>query len=440
MTAAVNSVREAPPRASTETTPWGGTFGASLSDIGGEVAELIRADRAREERSINMIASASYCPLALRQAEGTHLVNKNASGLPGRRSMANCEEVDGIENLAIERAKALFGAEAVNVQALSSTLANVAIMRAVLKPGDRLLAFGELAGGHVSHGADRHITSAGLVVRTFGVDGNDMLDLDAARRAALEFRPRMIVAGATSYPRAVDFRGLRAIADEVGALLFSDIAHVAGLVAAGLHDNPVPFSDVASSSTQKTLCGPRNGAFTFSRTEHAEAINAAIYPGLQGPVPIHIVAARAIQLELVARPTFRTLMEAVLANAQALAEGLKENGIPLYTGGTDTHMVIADLRTQEGWTPAELVTALGRYGVTGNGIRVPARAGDPNDAAYRFGSVAMTIRGVDVSTFRELGKLFGRVLAAGPKAATDRAVAARLTEIAEAHPVPSYVD
>ena len=419
--------------------PWRDVFAAPLTDVGGDIAALIRDDREREQESLNMIASGSYSPFAMRQAEGSHLVNKNASGLPGRRSMANCQEADRIEQLAIDRARSVFGAQAANVQALSSTLANVAVFRAVMKAGDRLLSFDELAGGHVSHGTSRHITSTGIEVRSFGVGADGRLDLAKARRIALDYRPSVIVAGATSYPRAIEFGTLRRIADEVGALLFSDIAHVAGLVAVGLHENPVPFSDVATTSTQKTLCGPRSGAFTFSRVEFAEAINQAIYPGLQGPAPMQLIAARAVQLELVTRPYFRELMEAVLGNARAMCEGLQNAGCSLYTGGTDTHMVLATTQDAD-WDPAGLVEAFGCYGVTGNGMRVPNQAGDGADVAYRFGATAMTIRGMDETAFRTIGELFGRIMARGPKAGVDEDIRARVRSFALAFPVPSYVD
>lgn len=419
--------------------PWTGLFAASLGQIGADVAELIRRDRDSESASINMIASASYCPRAVRQAEGSHLVNKNASGFVGRRSMANCEEYDRIEELAIGRAKAMFGAEAVNVQALSSTLANLAVLRAIMKPGDGLLAFDEIAGGHISHGSAGHITGEGRVVNTFGVDDDDRLDLEAARSLAKALRPRVIVAGATSYPREIDFQGLRTIADEVGALLFSDIAHVAGLIAVGMHQNPVPFSDVATTSTQKTLCGPRSGAFTFSKREFADAIDAAIYPGLHGAVPANMVAARAILLDIAAQPAFADLMSSVLRNAKALGEGLMERGIDLYTGGTDTHMIVADLRDTD-WRPAAIRSWFGRHGITGNGIRLPARKGSPSDAAYRFGSTAMSIRGADEAAFRHMGTLFGDIIRKGPNAAPDPSLTTQLQEIALAFPVPSYTD
>lgn len=413
-------------------------FSTPLSQLDDVVAGHIRSDVEREQRSINLIASASYSPLALRQAEGSHLVNKNASGWVGRRSVANCENVDAIERMAIERAQRIFGGEAVNVQALSATLANVAVLRAVLKPGDRLLAFGERAGGHISHGTPGHLSGMGLEVTAFGVGSGDVIDLDEVRRTALELRPKMIVAGATSYPRTIDVLGLRQIADECGALLFADIAHVAGLIAAGLHPNPVPFADVATSSTQKTLCGPRNGAFVFSRAIHARAIDEAIYPGMQGPAPVHIIAARAIQLELVRRPEFKSLMMRVLANAKALCDGLSEAGVPLYTGGTDTHMVVADVRSTS-WKPKELIATFGAYGILANAVGLPARKGDAGSSGFRTGTVAMSIRGFGVSEFRELGTLIGQVIKRGPNASTDESVRKRFLAMALAHPVPSFV-
>lgn len=412
-------------------------FSAPLSSLDDPVVAHIRADAEREQRSINLIASASYSPRALREAEGSHLVNKNASGWAGRRSVANCEDVDAIERLAIERAQAIFGGEAVNVQALSATLANVAVLRAVLKPGDRLLAFGEAAGGHISHGTTGHLSSSGLEVATFGVGGGDVIDLDEIRKTARTTRPRMIVAGATSYPRQIDFAGLRQIADEVGALLFADIAHVAGLIAVGLHPNPVPFADVATTSTQKTLCGPRNGAFVFSRAEFARAIDQAIYPGMQGPAPMHIIAARAIQLAFVRRPAFKNLMLQVLANARSLCEGLQEAGATLYTGGTDTHLIVVDARSTT-WTSKDLIARFGTYGIVANAVSLPPRDGESRGLGFRIGTVAMSIRGFSEADFFQLGVLIGRIFSLGPGAPMDDAMRQLLSGLALAHPVPSF--
>jgi glycine hydroxymethyltransferase len=413
---------------------WQNFFGADAHQLGADVVALIDQDRKREALSLNMIASASYAPLGLRQIEGTHLVNRAPMGLPGRRSVANCEELDAIETLAIDRAKAIFGAEYVNVQALSSTIANVAVLRAILPAEDaRLLTLDELAGGHVSHGAMRHITGANREVISFGVTRTGAVDLDQARDLARKTRPHVLLAGPSSYPREIDFAGLKTIADEVDALLFTDIAHVAGLIAAGLHANPVPFSDVSTSSTQKTLCGPRNGAFVFAK----ERIDAAVYPGLQGPAASNMIAARAVQMEMITRPAFAQLMRDVVANAKAFGAGLEEGGIELYTGGTDSHMIMA--YTGESWTQPELVAGLGAYGVIGNAMRAPGQAGEPR-TAFRFGSVALTIRGFDTAEARKLGREVAEILRAGPAAPVDPARLRKLKDLANAHPIPSFVD
>lgn len=417
---------------------WHDFFDADARRLGADVVALIDLDREREKRSLNMIASASYAPLGLRQIEGTHLVNRAPMGLPGRRSVANCEELDAIETLAIERAKAIFGSEYVNVQALSSTIANVAALRAILPAeGARLLTFDELAGGHVSHGAMRHITGAGREVVSFGVTATGAVDLDQARDLARKMRPHVLLAGPSSYPREIDFAALKTIADEVGALLFTDIAHVVGLIAAGIHANPVPFSDVSTTSTQKTLCGPRNGAFVFAKERFGAAIDAAIFPGLQGPAASNMIAARAVQMEMVARPAFAQLMREVVANAKAFAAGLEDGGIGLYTGGTDSHMIMA--YTGESWTQPQLVTGLAAYGILGNAMRAPGQAGEPR-TAFRFGSVALTIRGLAETEAAVLGREIADILRAGPAAGVDPARLRRLKDLAAAHPVPSFVD
>ena len=432
------SVSPSPAQAHQTDANWHSFFGADAHQVGADVVSLIDQDRKREALSLNMIASASYAPLGLRQIEGTHLVNRAPMGLPGRRSVANCEELDAIENLAINRAKAIFGAEYVNVQALSSTIANVAVLRAILPAeGARLLTFDELAGGHVSHGAMRHITGANREVVSFGVTRTGAVDLDQARDLARKTRPHVLLAGPSSYPREIDFAGLKTIADEVGALFFTDIAHVAGLIAAGLHANPVPFSDVSTSSTQKTLCGPRNGAFVFAKERFGAVIDAAVYPGLQGPAASNMIAARAVQMDIITRPAFAQLMRDVVANAKAFAAGLEEGGIALYTGGTDSHMIMA--YTGENWTQPELVAGLGAYGVIGNAMRAPGLSGEPC-TAFRFGSVALTIRGFDPAEARKLGHEVAEILRAGPGTAVDAARLRRLRDLANAHPIPSFVD
>ncbi|UGY16939.1 hypothetical protein HAP48_0005505 [Bradyrhizobium septentrionale] len=283
----------------------------------------------------------------------------------------------------------------------------------------------------------RHITGSNREVTSFGVTPSGMVDLDHARDMARKTRPHILIAGPSSYPREIDFAALRAIADEVGALLFTDIAHVAGLIAAGLHANPVPFSDVSTTSTQKTLCGPRNGAFVFAKNRFGAEIDAAIFPGLQGPAAANLIAARAVQMEMITRPAFAELMRNVLANAKALAAGLEEGGVVLYTGGTDSHMVMAF--TGELWTQAELVAKLGEYGILGNAMRAPDRSGKPR-TAFRLGTVGLTIRGLGMDDFSQIGQELALIFAAGPGAPLDRARLETLRQLAATHPVPSFID
>jgi glycine hydroxymethyltransferase len=422
----------------TEKTPWDSLFASDAAQLGPDVAGLIEADRSLEENTINLIASAAYAPLGLRQIEGTHLVNHAPMGLPRKRSVAGCEFLDEIEELAVSRAIKVFGSEYANVQALSSTIANVAVLNVALpRENACLLAFDELAGGHVSHGSSRHITGAGRRVVTFSVDADGLPDYEEARKVALRERPQAIVVGASTYPREIDFQKLRSIASDVGALLITDIAHTAGLIVAGLHANPVPYSDFATTSTQKTLCGPRNGAFIFCCQQYSDAIDAAIYPGLQGPAGANLIAARAVQLDMIQGTPFKTLMKEVVANAQALAESLQEHGISLYAGGTDSHMVVC--YADDGWTSPALTHAFGTHRVSINAIRAPGSDRKPRQA-FRIGTVAMTIRGFDAAAFRLLGRSIAQIVQEGPERGLIPHTHVTLSEMAMLHPVPSFVD
>ena len=332
---------------------WDDLFTADLAVADPEIARLIAAQERQNRATVDLVASETYCPAATLAAEASELVNKNAGGYPPRNSFGGGATMDAIEQLAIERAKAIFRAEHANIQSLSATIANIAVLRALLQPGDRVMGFDMAAGGHNSHGSEAHLRH-GLhraQLRRRRTDERRRL----RRRTALarEFRPRMIVAGSSSYPLAIDFRVLAEIAEQVDALLFCDIAHVSGLVIAGLHDNPTPYSAVVTTSTHKTFCGPRTGGLVLCKAEHAAAIDAAIAPGLQAAPGGHIIAARAVLFEIVRKPAFAALMRQVLANAKALAEGLRQAGATLYAGGTNAHMVVVDLR-ESGWTEAEL--------------------------------------------------------------------------------------
>ncbi|HEX3954585.1 MAG TPA: serine hydroxymethyltransferase [Stellaceae bacterium] len=410
-------------------TEWNELFTADLATADPEIARLIAAQERQNRATINLVASETYCPAATLAAEASELVNKNAGGYPPRLSFNGGATMDAIELLAIQRAKAIFGAEHANIQALTATIANIAVLRALLRPDDRVLSFDMAAGGHGSHGDAKHISGMDYAVRSFGVEPTTgAVDYEAARHLAREFRPRMLIAGSSSYPLALDFRLLAEIAGDVGALLFCDIAHVSGLVIAGLHDNPTPYSDVVTTSTHKTFCGPRTGGLVLCKAEHAAAIDAAIAPGLQAAPGGHIIAARAVLFEIVRKPAYAALMRHVAGNAQALAEGLREAGAVLYAGGTNTHMVVIDLRDSE-WTETALNGMLLDQGVTANTTDLPPRGGR---LGLRLGSTAMTIRGMDAAAFHRLGSEIGKLLTGD----NDPRRAGRIADWARQFPLP----
>jgi glycine hydroxymethyltransferase len=426
--------------------PWSTLFTDELDGADETMARLLRAEESRQRTTVNLIASESYCPRATIEAEASLLVNKNASGYPGRRDVGGCEIFDQIERLAIDRARALFGAEHANVQGVASTVANVAVLRALLRPGDRILSLGGRAGGHHSHGGSRHLSGQDYAVTTFGIDESaGAIDLKEVGRLAREVRPRIVIAGSTACPRAIDFRGLHAVAAEVGALLFADIAHVAGLVVTGLHDNPAPYADVVTTSTHKTLCGPRTGGVVLSSRRLAEAIDGAIYPGIQGAPGAHIIAGRAVLFELVATAAFRQLMQAVVANAAVLARTLAAHGLALYLGGTDTHMVVVDLGPST-WSASGVTAALEANGILANGVRLPSRGTqDPRDGrggdgrprlGVRLGTVAMTIRGLDEAGIRRVGDAVALVLSRGADQPELPEIRREMAAVAADHPLP----
>lgn len=413
---------------------WSSWFTTPLAGHAPDIAALIARQDAQNRATINLVASESYCPLSTLQAEASILVNKNASGYPPRVSFAGGEVIDAVEHLAIERAKRLFGAEHANVQSLSSTIANVAVLRAILKRGGRILAFDRAAGGHSSHGSPRHVSGQDYESASFGVDeATGLVDYGLARERALALRPQVIIAGSSAYPRQIDFGKLHEIATEVGAMLFADIAHVAGLVIAGLHPNPTPYCDVVTTSTHKTFCGPRTGGLILSKLRHAAAIDAALAPGLQAAPGAHIIAARAVLFDIVQRPAFRALMQAVVADAALLAEALAEGGLVLYAGGTSTHMVVVDLRRTH-WKEAEVNAHLERHGIIANTTHLPRRAGDLSSLGLRLGSTPMTIRGLDRTGYRAAAGAVSALVHAAAREQPD--VARQMLELARAHPIP----
>jgi glycine hydroxymethyltransferase len=418
----------------TNPSPWTALFSAPLSEADSDIARLIERQRRQNAESINLVASESYCPRATLEAEASILINKNASGYPPRVSFAGGEVMDAVELLAIERAKRLFGAEHANVQSLSSTISNVAVLRALVEPGERILAFDRAAGGHSSHGSPKHVSGQDYAIESFGVDADSgLIDYAAAHAQARAFQPRMIIAGSSAYPRQIDFQKLHEIAQDVGAMLFADIAHVSGLIIAGFHPNPTALSDVVTTSTHKTFCGPRTGGLILCKARHAQAIDAALAPGLQAAPGGHIIAARAVLFDRVQRPEFRQLMRAVLDGAAGLARGVQSEGIPLFAGGTDTHMVVLDLR-QSDWEEAELNAHLERHGIIANTTTLPKRAGDASALGLRIGSTPMSIRGLDAQAFESLGRGAAELINRGRK--LDIAIQRSMKELALAHPVP----
>ncbi len=389
---------------------WDAIFTRALGEVDQQVHDKIQDQVAQNSATVNLIASESYAPRATLQAEASTLINCNSSGYPPRKSLGGSDTIDSIEVLAVQRARDLFGAEHANVQALSSTIANIAVVRALVPRGGRILSFAPIAGGHMSHGAARHLSGQEFEVRHFGTVGEaDNVDYEGAAALAREFRPHLIIAGSSAYPRMIDFDRLRAVADGVGALLFADIAHVAGLVVAGLHPDPVRVCDVVTTSTHKTLCGPRTGGLILCRSRFAQPIDAALSPGLQAAGGAHIMAARAVLFQLVARAEFRALMRAVVANARVLADALSEAGLRLYGQGTDTHMVVVDLRALECEGDA-VVRRLFEHGVLANAVTLPPAPDRMGQTGLRLGSNAMTIRGADADAFRSIAACLGVLL------------------------------
>jgi glycine hydroxymethyltransferase len=415
---------------------WSSFFRDPLETAAPDIAHLLEKRHAGEEATVNLTASETYAPRAALQAESSLLINANAVGYPGNRAVVGNEVIDTIEELAVARAKKLFSAEHANVQSLSATIANVAVLRALLRKGDRILSFDMQSGGHITHGGSTHLSGQDYEVDSFGVDEQGgCIDLQAAESKIRTFRPHMIIAGSAGYPLRVDFEALHELGRAAGALLFGDIAHVAGFVVAGLHPNPVPIFDVVTSCTHKTLCGPRGGGLILCRKEHAAAIDSAVYPGVQGAPGAHVIAARAVLFDVVGQSPFRQLMSAILSNASSLADALREAGIDLYMGGTETHMVMIDLRRSD-LSPAQVNTLLSEHGLTANCTTLPFRKGDKSRVGLRLGSVAMTIRGADAPVFHRLGGILARLLRKPAAHGRDVAAATELESIARAHPLP----
>lgn len=357
----------------------------------------------RQENNIELIASENFVSEAVMNAMGSHLTNKYAEGYPGKRYYGGCEFVDVVETLAIERAKKLFGAEFANVQPHSGAQANTAVYFAMLEPGDTILGMSLAHGGHLSHGSPVNISGKYFNIVPYGVSQeNEQIDYEALHELALQHKPKMIVAGASAYPRKIDFKRFREIADEVGALLMVDMAHIAGLVAAGEHESPMPWADFVTTTTHKTLRGPRGGMI-LCKEQYGAAINKAIFPGTQGGPLMHVIAAKAVCFEEAFSDSFKSYQHQIVLNANALSESLQKNGIRLVSGGTDNHLMLVDL-TAQGITGKELEAMLGLAGITVNKNAIPFDTRSPFiTSGVRIGTPAVTSRGMNEDDMTQIG-------------------------------------
>lgn len=381
-----------------------------------EVYKTMMDELSRQQQNIELIASENFVSEAVMNAMGSHLTNKYAEGYPGKRYYGGCEHVDVTETLAIERAKALFGADFANVQPHSGAQANTAVYFAMLEPGDTILGMSLAHGGHLTHGSPVNISGKYFNIVPYGVNKEtEQIDYDVLRELALKHKPKMIVAGASAYPRKIDFKKFREIADEVGALFMVDMAHIAGLVAAGEHESPVPYADFVTTTTHKTLRGPRGGMI-LCKEEYGKAINKAIFPGTQGGPLMHVIAAKAVSFKEAASEEFKAYQKQIVLNAKALAESLMENGIRLVSGGTDNHLILIDL-TDNGITGKELEAMLGEANITVNKNAIPNDTRSPFiTSGIRIGTPAVTSRGMDEADMKEIGAMIADIIKNGEDA------------------------
>src|SRR4051794_5011720 len=408
----------------------------SLAETDPEVYGAIAAELTRQQSTLEMIASENFAPVAVMQAQGSVLTNKYAEGYPGRRYYGGCEHVDVIEQLAIDRLKALFGAEYANVQPHSGAQANAAAMSALLDPGDTILGLDLAHGGHLTHGMRLNFSGKLYDVAAYHVGRDDhRVDMAEVAQLARERRPKLIIAGWSAYPRRLDFAEFRRIADEVGAYLMVDMAHFAGLVAAGLHPSPVPHAHVVTSTTHKTLGGPRGGVI-LSTAELAKKLNSSVFPGQQGGPLEHVIAAKAVAFKLAAEPAFRDRQERTLEGARLLAARLlEETGVGVVSGGTDGHLVLVDLR-DSGLDGQQAEDRLHRVGITVNRNAVPFDPRPPMvSSGVRIGTAALAARGFDADDFREVADVVARALRPRVTETELDALAARTTALADRHPL-----
>jgi len=399
-----------------------------------ELAAAIDAELERQRGTIELIASENFVSMSVLEAAGTVLTNKYAEGLPGKRYYGGCEKVDVIENLARERAKALFGADHANVQPHAGAPANLAAYFALMQPGDTFLGMNLAMGGHLTHGSPVNFSGKWFNVVPYGLGADERIDYDALEALAKEHRPKMIIAGASAYPRIIDFERFAAVAAEVGAKLMVDMAHIAGLVATGAHPSPVPHADVVTSTTHKTLRGPRSGLI-LCKAEHATAIDKAVFPGLQGGPLEHIIAAKAVAFREAAQPEFKAYIDQVIVNARVMGEAMVEGGLRLVSGGTDNHLMLVDLRSAQ-VTGKEAERLVEEVGFTVNKNAIP---NDPESpfvtSGIRVGSAAMTTRGFNEEEAHTVGRLLAETIFKRDEPARLEAIKAEVAALIDAHPL-----
>ena len=406
-----------------------------VGEVDPEIAQVLEDEARRQETTLEMIASENFAPQAILECQGSVLTNKYAEGYPGRRYYGGCEHVDVAEQLAIDRAQALFGADHVNVQPHSGAQANASVYHALIRPGDGILGMRLDHGGHLTHGVKVNFSGRLFEVSAYGVREEDsVIDMEEVERVAHEARPKLILAGWSAYPRQLDFAAFREIADSVGALLMVDMAHFAGLVAAGEHPSPIPYADVVTTTTHKTLTGPRGGMI-LCREEYAKKIDSAVFPGQQGGPLMHVIAAKAVALRIAASETFRERQRRTRAGAVALAEELRDGGVKVLTGGTDVHLALVDLRDSE-LDGLQAEDRLHEAGITVNRNAVPFDPRPPAvSSGLRIGTPALATRGFDVDDFREVGRIIAAALTGEWSEDRRAELAERSLRLAESHPL-----
>ena len=399
------------------------------TEVDSEVQEALDGELERQRTNIELIASENFASPAVLAAQGSVLTNKYAEGYPGKRYYGGCEQVDKVENLAIERAKELFGAEHVNVQPHSGSQANEAAYAALIEPGDRVLSMDLAHGGHLTHGMKLNFSGRMYDFVHYGVGEDGHIDYEEVREIALRERPRMIIAGASAYPRVIHFDRFREIADEVGAFFLTDMAHIAGLVAADVHPSPIPYCEVVTTTTHKTLRGTRGGMI-LCREEFAKKVNSRVFPGMQGGPLMHAIAGKAVAFGEALRPEFREYSRQIVENSKAMAEGLLDEGLNLVSGGTDNHLMLVDLRGT-GTTGKELEEKLDSVGITCNKNMIPNDPEPPTvTSGVRLGTAAMTTRGMGEEEMREIAEMI-----AGAARGETEGLKDRVAALTEAYPL-----